>query len=487
MASSLTLSAGALIELSASGAYHVWEASADRAGTPVTFPCGQSSSGLLRQPGSVLVAMDHTLLLDYNEKSGDYRALSCPSQTSAREGLFASTCRKMGYGKWPARRSVLYLGLGRVMLWERSTMQYTVYSFAERGVGFRALRNSSSAPFFASRPAGSGRLAGVHNGSQLLHLWLPVSRFPMPPPPSDAASAASAAVHVVVELLPHGSSYRVWNSEGWARHALVAGEWAYDVVSFAQSPLAGPVGRGVFPPVADSRRGEVRWVASPTLPVIVEVDTRQRAYRTYRVSVEDSLRPATSHQPPLHLEPLSDGPLDAPPMACEAAPTREACAAQLGPCGWCEPSDGLRPPSCTAGGPAGPCAVSASCDRWRFFDPVPTAAPPIHPSPPPSPPGLSERALDALEAHSRRVDHAEPMRAHADAAEGAPRPAEQLLPHDWLGNPEPRAASAPDAPRRRYAQRMLHALKQVALQPFAPPDNEEWEATPSTTARHRWQ
>lgn len=65
--------------------------------------------------GHTLVAMDH-FIIDYSVQDGLWRAMHCPP-LSIREGIPNPSCRKLGFGRWPARHELTYLGLGRVMLW----------------------------------------------------------------------------------------------------------------------------------------------------------------------------------------------------------------------------------------------------------------------------------------------------------------------------------------------------------------------------------
>ena len=356
---------GGLLDVNtATGETRVWESHADRDGHLFSFPCASSSAamGVEHQ----VVSMDR-FYVDYVASTGLYQALHCPA-LSTREGIPNPSCRKLGAGLLDRDRELTFLGLGRVMLWRRRTLEYSVWSAAERrDCALNQLRcdYSDNTPFFV--PVRSGSLAGVHNQSRLLHL-------------------AVRGVNVVLEVVPDGT-YRLWNSEGWARGA-----------RGSYSPLAGPVGRGHFP----RSDPDVVWTSAPTQPVLLSLAAKTGAYRALRVdSVDlDSLRPATTRQPPLMLQLLNEGPLDVP-TACEGATERAACARLGGPCGWCERTDGVRPSSCLPGGPARPCA--AECSSWSFFDPRDAPPPPPPSPPPPSPPGLSDADLVRLEAHSARA------------------------------------------------------------------------------------
>ena len=506
-----TLINGALVDVDVpNGLYRAWEeASADREGRPGTFPCGPGASGELDY-GGLLISMD-SAVLEYRAASGEWRALSCPP-LSLREGYTNAQCRKLGFGSgWPKEREVAYLGLGRVMAWDRLSMRYDVYSFASRGPN--VLRNAdNTAPFF--KHAGSGRLAGIDNSSQLLHLRLPVvSRRAVAPAAAATAAAADWSdawrsrsnltfqpdepptanfpavdpshphstlpggthVHTVLELLLDGS-YRLWNSEGWAMHVTRA------VGEAPRSPLAGPVGRGRLPPGTGALAGPwIHWTASPSSAYLIEVDTREGSYRTLgvRVGDMDTLQPATSRAPPLHFEVLADGALDGQPSACEAAASsRGQCALLGGSCGWCEQTDGVQSSTCTAGGAARPC--SGTCAAWRFFDPLTPAGRQPRPPPPPSPPGLSEAQLLRLQVHTQEIQQsmrslpetpgAQPV---AEAVEQIPSPADEQR----LEPTDPKAAPAADEDRRRHAEALarrlrgaLSSLEQLALRPFDGPN-----------------
>ena len=350
-----TLLSGGLVDVErgADPLYRAWEAVPNRHTlSPITFPCGAGAAGR-HAFGGTLVAIGYSSVLEYAEESGQWRALHCPP-LSLREGYPNSQCRKLGASvthpnaSWPARREITYLGLGRVLAWERATMRYDVYSFAARGLA-DPLRNTSAAPFFEH--VGRGRLAGVDNSSALLHLHLPTA-------------AAAERRHVVLEILAD-NSYRVWNSEGWATLAL---RGAGDL---RRSPLAGPVGRGRLPAESGAYDPHVEWTPSPDGPYIVELDRREGTYRTLRVRVGDmdSLEPATSRAPPLYFEASADGLLDGDAVPCASARTRAECAAAGGACGWCEQVDGVRPSVCAAGGPARPCAATPSCARGILTTP----------------------------------------------------------------------------------------------------------------------
>lgn len=309
----------------------------------------------------------------------------------------------------------------------RENLRFEVWSASDRGDNEAAvLRNSSDAPFFSLLEV--GHLAGVNNRSALHHLPLPVHMHEAP----------TRSVHCVIELLLDGT-YRVWNSEGWASRA-----------SRERSPLAGPVGRGVFPASSPS----VSWTAAPTEPVLLEVDGRAGAYRAIGVSTVDleSLQPGTTRQPPLRLSVLGEGSLDAP-LGCVGAATRADCAALGGVCGWCEQLDGVHSSSCVAGGPARPCAAGpATCGAWHFLDGMPPA--PISSPPPPFPPGLAEGDLMRFESHSHRTALAARQLPRAAPVEGT----EGSLPHrradGWLtdlpdGHEEERRSSS-------WMQRVLY-------------------------------
>jgi len=364
------LSAGSLALIEPSGRYVSYEVAADREGHQISFPCPSTATGGVGVSHQ-LVSMDD-FIIDYDSTNGAWRASYNPP-TLAREGLLSPNGRKLGFGSWPTAHELVYLGLGRAMLWRRDTLAYEVFSAADRGANL--LRNSSDAPFFSR--VGGGRLAGIDNRSALHHLKLPLLR---------AFGEAPRHVHVVLELLP-SSTYRVWNSEGWTTSA---------APRFERSPLAGPVGRGNFPASSET----VAWTAAPTEPVLLEVDASFGTYRALRVDVLDleTLSPATTTQPPLGLSMLTEGVLEAP-STCEQASSRGSCAALGGPCGWCEQVDGVHVARCVAGGPARPCSVE--CSSWHFFDSVPPAGPFPAPPPPPSPPGLSEADLVRFEAHSQ--------------------------------------------------------------------------------------
>ena len=440
------------------GMYRSWELSAARDVTRFHLPCGSGASGSLTH-GSMIVGMDEGFI-EYQAASGAWRALACPS---VREGVGpSSSCRKLGFGTFKPNREIVYLGNGRTMVWDRSTMAYDLYTFAPRGP---VLTNSSANPFLVpvggvGRGAANGRLAGIHNESTLHHLKLPLA----------AGAGLPKFRHVVLELLPGGRSYRVWNSEGWS-HGALRGEG--DAGMFRRSPLAGPVGRGAFPSVQPPREGwnsatdaeenanyykGVIISASPNLPLLVEVDTHEGSYRSIGVKVldMDTLEPATTHQPPLHFEVLADGSLDAPPSACEGWTTKAECAAAGGACGWCEQVDGVRQSTCMAGGPERPCAAS-TCAVWHFADlGVP---PPIPPSPPPpSPPGLDASSLARLEEHSQHLKDQWPT---------PPISADDL---PVFEPPEPVAAN--EAPKK---SRWWRPLEQLALRPFdAPQQTGAW-------------
>ena len=156
--------------LPAEGLYRTWLSAPDRSGHALSFPCSSGASGPLdatEQPtGHQLVAVDRAIL-DYHDASGRYRVLHCPP-AELNQGFPNPSCRKLGYGVWPAGRVISYLGGGRVMAWHRGTMNYSVFSSADRGEF--PLRNESHASFFS--PLGEGTLLGVHNESQLMHLRL---------------------------------------------------------------------------------------------------------------------------------------------------------------------------------------------------------------------------------------------------------------------------------------------------------------------------
>ena len=432
--------AGGLVDVDAtSGMYRSWEMANDRGGRPGTFPCGNGAAGSL-SGSTKLTAMDESFI-EYHSTTGAWRVIACPP-LSIREGVPSGACRKLGYGKWPAGREIVYLGNGRTMAWERRTMRYDLYTFAPRG---GVLMNTSYAPFFSPLDSGGGRLAGVSNESELLHLRLPLAGDQ----PHSYAAPGSPAVHVLLEVLPRGRSYRVWNSEGWAfQPPRAAGGVA------PRSPLAGPVGRGIFPseqwPSTREADSHIVFTASPTLPMLVEVDTREGSYRTIGVKVldMDSLQPATTRQPPLHFEVLADGALDGAPMSCEDAPTRNACAAAGGSCGWCEAHAGVTS-RCLAGGPEQPCAATA-CAKWHFAELV-VLPPPPPPPPLPSPPGLDAASLVRLETHSK------------DLLTTLPTPAvdEQAISNRPMSveTPPPRALLS------RW-QTILRPFEQRALRPF---------------------
>ncbi len=408
-----TLTSGALLDyLPELGKFRAWAAAPDRDGNPISFGCRSASSGAIDTPGNVtghqFVAMEH-LLLDYDALSGSARVLHCPP-LAVREGIPGPSCRKLAYASWPTGREAVYLGLGRVMAWERATQRFDLWSFARRG---SLLRNASGTPF--QGPV-SGRLAGVHNASLLLHMRLP-----------QHASASASAVNVVIEVLgatgpaAGRGTYRVWNSEGWSAHVPQTRGGA-DAAGRGRSPLAGPVGRGTFPPSTST----VTWTSSSTVPALLELDPNEGAYRTIGVSVVDfdTLHPATSNQPPLHMRLLGEGVLDQP-MRCDSATTRPACAAMGGSCGWCEETDAIHTSRCLSGGPARPCAddtprATPCSGGWSFFDQLAKVTPPpTAPSPPPpSPPGLAEADLHRLELQSLVTAST----AAGDAAPSPPRP-----------------------------------------------------------------
>lgn len=325
-----TLVSSSLIDYNPeTGRFRAWEAAADRAGNPVSFPCHSASSGALdAEPIAAhqLVAVEANILIDYHSPSGACRALHCPPLAVA-EGVPGPSCRKLGFAAWPAGREAVFLGRGRVMAWERASLRYDVWSFAPRG---NVLRNSSGVPFFQWE--GQGRLAGVSNESALMHLRLapqhgevatdgrqPTAFDSQRQPTADGRRPAAEAVSVVLEILAEsasgrasgrsgnggpdrGASYRVWNSEGWASLATppsTASAGRHGAAAAERSPLAGPVGRGYLPGAAP---GAAVWASSATEPLLVELDTHEGSYRTVGVRVLDfdTLAPATTTQPPLH-------------------------------------------------------------------------------------------------------------------------------------------------------------------------------------------
>ena len=161
----LTLLAGGLLDVDlATDSYRAWDSAASRA-SPITFVCGAGAAGAREQfiANAQLLALEYESALEYDPASGAWRALYCPA-LSLREGFPNPQCRKLGASvaharaAWPKSRELTYLGLGRVMAWERSKMRYDVFSFAARGLA-DPRRNTSSAPFFEH--VGSGRLAGT--------------------------------------------------------------------------------------------------------------------------------------------------------------------------------------------------------------------------------------------------------------------------------------------------------------------------------------
>jgi hypothetical protein len=447
---SITLLNGALLDQNPeTGQFSLWEAVRSREGHAVSFPCLSAASGTMGVSHQ-LVAMDE-FFVDYDPLLGFWRALYCPPN-SVREGLPNPSCRKLGAGRWSASYELAYLGLGRMMLWQRSTLHYEVWSAVSPAA--TTLRNVSEAPFFTY--VASGRLTGLDNRSSLHHLRLPVVARTS----GGAQNKDKMHVHVVLELLPAGS-YRVWNSEGWATRAAPRME---------RIPLAGPVGRGHFPP----SDGSVVWVTSATDAALVELDTREGTYRAIGVSVldMDSLNPGTSTQPPLQLAVQLEGVLDVP-TNCESATSRSACAALGGACGWCEQTDGIRTSRCTSGGPWRPCL--GECGAWLFDGLTSTTPAPVV-SPPPSPPGLSEADLLRLEAHSRATeleverqpppislqevpDDALPHRVAAERAELVG--VEQPQPSRW----SPWVESASSSDGARGVHRLFNALRQHRLLP----------------------
>ena len=107
--------------LPAEGLYRTWISAPDRSGHALSFPCSSGASGPLdatEQPtGHQLVAVDRAIL-DYHDASGRYRVLHCPP-AELNQGFPNPSCRKLGYGVWPAGRVISYLGGGRVMAWHR--------------------------------------------------------------------------------------------------------------------------------------------------------------------------------------------------------------------------------------------------------------------------------------------------------------------------------------------------------------------------------
>ena len=247
--------------LPAEGLYRSWEGAPDRSGHALTFPCASGSSGPLDATddavGHQLVAVDRAVL-DYHEASGRYRVLHCPPE-QLRQGFPNPSCRKLGYGVWPPGRVVTYLGGGRVMAWHRRSMNFSVWDSAGRGA--QPLQNDSQAAFFT--PGGEGTLLGVHNESQLMHLRLAQG---------SSSSGAPASVEVVLEVAPGRGTYRVWNSEGWAR-----GVWRPPAVEGGKmrpggrSPLRGPVGRGALPSSAPG----MRWTTASDSSSLLEMDAVQ--------------------------------------------------------------------------------------------------------------------------------------------------------------------------------------------------------------------
>ena len=144
-------------------------------------------------------------------------------------------------------------------------MAYDLYTFAPRGP---VLTNSSANPFLVpvggvGRGAANGRLAGIHNESTLHHLKLPLA----------AGAGLPKFRHVVLELLPGGRSYRVWNSEGWS-HGALRGEG--DAGMFRRSPArlaAAPsrvfsrrVRAGILRPTPRRMPTTTRVLSSPPRP-----------------------------------------------------------------------------------------------------------------------------------------------------------------------------------------------------------------------------
>ena len=353
-----------------------WEASVDRDGHQVAFPCPTSSSAAINR-GSQLASIDN-YIIEYASDAGWWRVSSC-SSTHIREGLPNPNCRNLGFGFWPTSRELVYLGLGRVMLWSRKSRQYDVYhAHSRNGTPLNAMGEPA-----IFRHTGHGWLYNIDNRSALHHMRLPLGR-------ADEHGMARHR-HVVLEITP-SHTYRVWNSEGWTVSEAFLSE--------RRSPLAGPVGRGEWLRSMPS----VRWATAPTEPILLELDAAMGTYRTMRAHVldMDSLDPATTRQPPLEFVLLSEGAFDQT-SACERATTREACALLGGSCGWCEQRDGVRKSHCVAGSPDRPCV--GACTMWYFSDTVSAPVdPPPQPPPPPSPPGLTKADLLRLEAYSRRVD-----------------------------------------------------------------------------------
>ena len=119
---------GGLLDVNtATGETRVWESHADRDGHLFSFPCASSSAamGVEHQ----VVSMDR-FYVDYVASTGLYQALHCPA-LSTREGIPNPSCRKLGAGLLDRDRELTFLGLGRVMLWRRRTLEYSVWSAAE--------------------------------------------------------------------------------------------------------------------------------------------------------------------------------------------------------------------------------------------------------------------------------------------------------------------------------------------------------------------
>lgn len=280
-----------------SGFYRIWDSN----GEDLSFPCACAASGPLEvtqgSPERHQVVTMGRLVLDYENASGRFRVVHCPP-LELRQGFPNPSCRKLAFGLWMPGREVIYLGGGRVMLWERATMRYELWGYNYRRNPVRNTTAIDSSGFFDLHA--SGWLRGVSNASRLLHLRLRARDEP-----------GGRLVHTMLELLPSGR-YRLWNSEGfaaaawrrapdppspppsapprspgaaadidaradWTRDAWTRGGWVraapirsqgtwtpapvHPTVGLMQdspSPLSGPVGRG--------RRGRPRFPPHPPHP-----------------------------------------------------------------------------------------------------------------------------------------------------------------------------------------------------------------------------
>eukprot|EP00966_Prymnesium_polylepis_P200290 4641237-Prymnesium_polylepis.1 len=151
----VVLSGPALLDyVPSTGLYRIYDAAPD-----LSFPCACAASGPLDvveggASGHQIVAMG-VLTLDYATASGRFRVMHCPP-LELRQGFPNPSCRKVGFGKLASDREVVYLGRGRVLLWERATLRYELWGFERR----LPLLNASSRPsadgsgFFESYAAG---------------------------------------------------------------------------------------------------------------------------------------------------------------------------------------------------------------------------------------------------------------------------------------------------------------------------------------------